>query len=273
MLKLLRIEYIKLRTYRAFWLITGAYILALAFLVFGIPELIDYLIEKVGPDMRLRMFKAIVFNFPDIWQNIGFVASARFFIKNILAIIIIILVTNEYSYQTIRLNVVNGLSRNDFMYSKLLLIGVFSLLSTFILFASGLYLGLSNSANKSMGEIFGRMEYLLAYFLEIFAFLPFAMLLGFLTKRAGLTMIILLLYLIIEPILDFKLPDQYDHWLPLNVMNSLIRTPNTTLIKIKTPDMSFEFQEAIRLADLARCVGYTALFIFIMFRVQRRRDL
>jgi hypothetical protein len=98
MIRLLKIELGKLRGYRSFWFLTAVYILMLAGLVFGIPEFIDYLISKTGENTKLRIFKAVVFNFPDIWQNIGFIASSRFFIKNVLALIVILVITNEYMY-------------------------------------------------------------------------------------------------------------------------------------------------------------------------------
>jgi len=81
MIRLLKIELRKHLSYRAFWLMIFFYAVLLAVMIFGIPGLIDYIAEKSGEPSRFRIFKAIVFNFPDIWQNITFVASTRFFIK------------------------------------------------------------------------------------------------------------------------------------------------------------------------------------------------
>ena len=81
MLKLLIGELQKVLSYKAFWLMLLFYAVLLAIMIFGIPGLIDYIAEKSGEPSRFRIFKAIVFNFPDIWQNITYVASARFFIN------------------------------------------------------------------------------------------------------------------------------------------------------------------------------------------------
>ena len=66
MIRLLKIELLKISSYKAFWFMIGFYLLLLALMIFGIPGLIDYVAEKSGEPTRFRIFKAIVFNFPDI---------------------------------------------------------------------------------------------------------------------------------------------------------------------------------------------------------------
>ena len=101
MIRLLKIEFKKLLSYKAFWVMLILYTVLQAIMIFGIPGLIDWVGEKSGDVSRFRIFKAIVFNFPDIWQNIAYVASSRYFIKIILGIIAIIIITNEYHFLTI----------------------------------------------------------------------------------------------------------------------------------------------------------------------------
>ena len=273
MIRLLKIELRKISTYKAFWLITGLYAFLLAFLIFGIPGLIDYIAEKTPNNTQIRIFKAIVFNFPDIWQNITFVASLRYFIKIIIGIIVIITITNEFTFQTIRLNIVNGMSRSDFILSKLQFIILLSLASTLIIFLSGLYLGLMYSSAKEFSLIFSKSIFLLAYFIEISTYLIFALFIGILIKKTGFSIIVFMLYLLIEPIIDYKIPDKYCPYLPLNAMNSLIRTPNTSLIKIKSPGFNYDFQEFLAISDVAICLGYAALFIGLIYLILKKRNL
>ncbi len=273
MIRLLKIELQKYLTYRAFWLMIIFYASLLAIMIFGIPGLIDYIAEKSGEPSKFRIFKAIVFNFPDIWQNISFVASSRFFIKIVLGIIIIILVTNEFHFLTIRSNIISGFDRKDFLLSKIGLIILLSLFSTLVIFLSGLYLGFTNSVSKSITDVFGKMLFLLGYFIEIFAYLSFCMLLGIIFKKTGITFIVHFVYYIIEPILDFNLNDKITPYLPINAINGIITTPNTSLIKIKGPEFNFDFQEAISLADVSVCLGYTLLFILLSYFILKRRDI
>lgn len=273
MIRLLKIEFKKVVSYKAFWFMIGFYASLLAIMIFGIPGLIDYVAEKSGEATQFRIFKAIVFNFPDIWQNIAFVASFRYFIKIILGIIIIILVTTEFHFLTVRANIINGFSRADFLSGKLIMILVLAVFSTFIIFLSGLYLGLTNSASSSMGSIFGKMEYLAGYFMEVTTYLIFSMFFAILFKKTGITFIAQFVYLIVEPILDYKLPDGFSPYLPLNAMNRIIQSPNTSLIKVKTDEFNFDFQEFIAIQDVAICLIYALLFIALSYFILKRRDI
>jgi ABC-type transport system involved in multi-copper enzyme maturation permease subunit len=273
MIRLLKIELQKYIAYKAFWLMLLFYTLILSFMIFGIPGLIDYIAEKSGEPSRFRIFKAIVFNFPDIWQNISYVAGARFFIKIILGIIIIILVTNEFHFLTIRSNIISGFNKSDFLVAKVELILILSIFSTLVIFLSGLYLGFVHSVSKSMIDVFGKMMFLLGYFIEIFSYLSFCLLLAIIFKRTGITFIVHFVYLIVEPILDYNLNEKITPFLPLNAINSIVRTPNTSLIKVKSPDFNFDFQEFVRLSDVGLCIGYAAIFIGVAYRILKKRDI
>ncbi len=273
MIRILKIEWDKLRSYRAFWVMIILYLFILSAIIFGLPALLDYVASKTEGAAQVKVFKSLVFNFPDIWQNISFVASFRAFIKIILAIIVVIVITNEFTFHTIRANVMNGMSRNEFLIGKMELVLLFSLLSTLIIFLSGLYLGLTNSSYISVSKIFSKMSFLFAYFLEIFTYLTFALLIGFLIKKTGFSIITLLLYMIIEPIIQYYVPDKFDKFLPLNAMNHLIWSPNTSLIKVKTPEFQMDFQEYVSLADTGICVLYAVIFVGIMYLLMRRSDL
>ncbi|MEZ5198278.1 MAG: ABC transporter permease [Bacteroidales bacterium] len=273
MIRLIRIELNKFLSYKAFWLMILFYALLLAFMIFGIPGLIDYIAEKSGEPTKFRIFKAIVFNFPDIWQNIAFVAGSRYFIKIVLGIIVIIIITNEYHFLTIRSNIISGFNRGDFLIAKIELIVILGIFSTLIIFLSGLYLGFMNSSSKSVGDVFGKMNYLLGYFIELTAYLLFCLFLGIVFKKTGITFVVHFVYLIIEPILDYKLSDRITPYLPLNAINSIVQTPNTSLIKIKTSEFDYSFQEFISYGDVVLCIFYALIFIGLSYLVLKKRDL
>jgi hypothetical protein len=273
MIRLLKIELLKVKSYKAFWLMLSFYGAILAFMIFGIPGLIDWIAEQSGEPTQFRIFKAIVFNFPDIWQNISFVASMRFFIKIILGLIVIMLITSEFHYLTIRGNIINGMSRKDFLVSKIEMIIFLSIFSTIILILSGFYLGFVHSSTVSIGKIFGKMIYLLAYFIELSTYLLFCLLIGIVFKKAGIAFIANFVYLIVEPILDYNLPEWITPYLPVNAMNGIIISPNTSLIKVKSPGFDYEFQEAISFFDVSLCLAYAALFIFLSYTILKKRDI
>lgn len=274
MIRLFKIEWEKLRSYRAFWVMVILYLVILASIIFGLPAFLDYLASKTDENTAIKAFKLIVFNFPDIWQNIAYVASMRAFIKIILAIIVVIIVTNEFTFLTIRTNILSGMSRTEFLFGKMEVIFMLSLLSTAAIFLSGFYLGLTNSTVVTLTAIVGKTVYLLAYFIEVFTFLMFAFLIAVFVRKTGFSIIILLIYPLIEVIIQYNLiPEDYQKYLPLNAMNHLIWSPNTSLIKVKTPEFNMDFQEFISFADVAACLGYAALFTAIIYFYLKKKDL
>ena len=148
-----------------------------------------------------------------------------------------------------------------------------SLISTVVIFLSGLYLGFVHSASKDAGDVFGKMIYLLGYFIELFSYLSFCLFFAVLFKKTGITFVAHFVYLIIEPILDYHLPEAITPYLPLNAMNGIIKTPNTSLIKLKTPDFDYDFQEVVHAGDVALCIGYALLFVLLSYALLRKRDI
>ncbi|RLD61529.1 MAG: hypothetical protein DRJ05_02425 [Bacteroidetes bacterium] len=273
MIRLLKIEFKKLFSYKAFWVMLILYTVLQAIMIFGIPGLMDWIGEKSGDVSRFRIFKALVFNFPDIWQNIAYVASSRYFVKIILGIIAIIIITNEYHFLTIRSNIINGLGRGEFLAGKLEVLFVLSLFSTIILVLSGFYLGFMNSVSTTITHVFGKTVFLGGYLLELYSYLIFCLFLGILFKKTGVAFIAHFIYLIIEPILEFKLPDNIAPYLPLNGINNIVRSPNTSLMKIKIPGFNFDFQEAISFTDVAICIVWASLFIAFSWIILKKRNL
>lgn len=272
---LVYLEWLKIKSYKAFWIIFGLYLFSMAALIFGLPGFINWLSEQVPASEKIILlgFKKMVFNFPDIWQNISFVASSRFFIKVILGFIIVILVTNEFTFNTLRMNIMGGVDRAEILWSKLLVALLLTLVSTVVIILAGLYLGFSNSSIISMKSVIGKTTFILGYFVEVFTYLTFAIFISILIKKTGFAVIAMVLYSFIEPIIEYYTPDQFDRFLPMNAINHIIRTPNTSLLKIKTPEMNFNLQEVVKIDDFIVCLVYAAIFIIIPYIILKKKDL
>jgi ABC-type transport system involved in multi-copper enzyme maturation permease subunit len=272
MIKLIRIELKKILPYKMFWVMAGIYLVALIFFSYGLPSLIDYFSMRSNvPEIKLLM--KFLYNFPDVWQNLAWAASLRFFIKIFLGIIMIVLVTNEYSYLTVRHNIFNGLSRTDFLMSKVYLAVLFSLAATLFVFLTGTVLGLIYSSTISAHAFFSKMIFLFGYFIEALTFLLFSMMVGILVKRTGFAIGLLFVYPIIELIIQQKIPESIQPFLPLNAMNHILRTPNTSLIQFRSPEFNVELQTGLHSQDVVVALLYAALFIGISLWVVRKRDL
>jgi ABC-type transport system involved in multi-copper enzyme maturation permease subunit len=272
MIKLLQIELRKILPYKMFWVMCGIYLLALLFFSWGLPSLIDYFTMRSDVP-EIKLITKFLYNFPDIWQNLSWAASLRFFIKIFIGIIMIILVTNEYSYLTIRHNIFNGLSRTDFLMSKVYVAVMLSLGATILILLTGTTLGLFYSSTISAHHFFGKMIFLLGYFIELLAFLLFSMMVGILIKRTGFAIGVLFVYPILELIIQQKIPEDIQPFLPLNAINHILRTPNTSLIQFRSPEFNVELQTGLHAQDVIVTLLYAALFVGVSLWVIRKRDL
>jgi len=272
MMNLLNIELKKITTYRVFWVMVILYVLAVVFIFFGFPSLVDYFAVQYD-SKEVKLLKNFIYNYPDIWQNLSWVASLRFFIKIFMGLIIIILVTNEYSYNTVRLNIMNGLSRLDFLKSKIYLIVLFAFAATLLVLFSGLILGLIYSSTTAMDMILKKSGYLLGYFVEVLSYMSFAMMLALLLKRTGLAISVLFIYPIIELIVQQNLNEAVHPYLPMSALNHIIRTPNTSLIQYSSPSNDISLQIKLDPMDFVISLAYAAIFIGVSYWVLKRKDL
>src|SRR5262245_35861746 len=110
---LLAIEWLKIRRYRAFWLLIGLFAVLLA--------LWNYQISKGVVQMGAQGVNVLsnAYTFPDVWSNLGWWGGIFVLF---LAILIITLTCNEFTFRTHRQNVIDGWSRLDFYHAKVALV-------------------------------------------------------------------------------------------------------------------------------------------------------
>lgn len=276
MIKLLKIELKKIVTYRVFWILIGLYFL---FLVSGILMAgftINNWIDNISKHSPIPFPHVTLYLFPDIWQNITFFASIRF-ILILPAIVVIILITNEFTNKTIRQNIVNGISRQEFLLSKLQLIFLLSLLITFILIIATLIIGMANTSGYTMTMMVKKISFAGGFFLQLFTFLIFAFFTGFLLRNTGLSIAFFTLYaLIIEPVLYVVLkipklqPNTISRFLPVNSVVRIVEYPYFPILKKL---MGLNVQEQISLLDCAVPMIYSIVMVGIVYWVLSRKDL
>src|SRR6478752_6941362 len=136
MLKLLKIEWMKLRYYRTFWILTSLYlasIVGINFIVFRVQQRIFE--EKQSKGIAEMLIGARPYSFPTVWQMTSYVSSFLLFLPGLLMIIFI---TNEYSFKTHRQNIIDGWSRNNFISVKIVETLIFAMISTVLVFLTSL---------------------------------------------------------------------------------------------------------------------------------------
>ena len=270
MTTLIKTEWLKIKKYRAFWWIIGLTALSYPGINFIFYKVYESLLEKDTQAAELaRLLIGNPFSFPEAWHTVAYFSSWFVFIP---AVVVIMLITNEYSYKTHRQNIVDGWSRSQFMTSKLIDVLIVSLLITILYIIVSFVSGITNSENNS--EILDQAYYAGLFALQTFAQLSIAFLVGFLVKRAFIALGIFLFYFIIlENILvgiaRVKAND-IGRFLPVEISDRLIPVPNF----IGRIDI-VAYKKA--LASINEHIIYTvlltALIWFICFRINSRRDL
>src|SRR5258706_3216387 len=223
MLHVLKIDLKKLTSYRTFWVVCGLYFFSLACVTASGMEFLKWLASFVeGFGQKINIDRIPLYHFPDVWQNLVYISG---FFKIVLSIMVVISITNEYQYRTIRQNIIDGMSRWEFLFSKIMINGLLSLMSVSMICLIGLVTGLIYSPEIMLADVFTDLEFFPAYFLEIFAFLSYALMLGIIVQRSGLTIILLLLSHMIEAIIKVNLPEQAE-WLkqffPMQSISNLV---------------------------------------------------
>jgi len=267
MISILKIDFRKYFFSRVFWILILIYLALITVVFFSSEKMLNNVIVEAGKGAPLTIPSFSLYSLPLVWHNLTFVGG---FFKIFLALIVLTFITNEFSHKTIRQNIMLGMSRKQFLFSKVSFVFNLSLLSTLILFVSGSILGILHTDQVTSALFFEKIEFLPAYFLELFTFCSLALMLAFLIQRSGLSIgLLALYYYIIEPVVARTLPGTVSKFLPVKSMGNLIDVPNSSLMKM----FGVNFREFISVPDIYICIVYSIVFIGITFLVITRKDL
>jgi ABC-type transport system involved in multi-copper enzyme maturation permease subunit len=267
MLHLLKIDLKKMTSYRTFWVVCGLYFVTLAFTTASGMEFLKWLADKSQEfGQNININRIPLYHFPDVWQNLVYISGL---FKLVLAIMVVISITNEFTYRTIRQNIIDGMSRWEFLQSKIFTNILLSLMSVVMIFSIGLVTGLIYSPQLILEEMFTDLEFFPAYFLEIFAFLSYALMLGILIQRSGLTIILLLLSHMIEAIMKVNLPESME-WLkqffPMESISNLVPLPFARYALQ-------EIQDYVAVGAVAIALVWAFLFNYFSYLKLKKSDI
>lgn len=236
-------------------------------------------------DIHFQLADQGIFNFPYIWHfNTYFVAWLKLF----LAIVIVSMMANEYSNKTIKQNLIDGLSKKEFVLSKFLMVIAFALISTLFLFVVSLILGLIYSDYNEVAIIFSDLEFVVAYFLKLVGFFSFCLFLGVLIKRSAFALGFLFIWQIVEGVATIicerqlfgtknGVADMVMGFFPLQSMYNLIDQPITRLNVIQSTakqlGANLESDYMVQWYEMLIVIGWTAIFIYLSYALLKKRDL
>ncbi|MGX1929513.1 ABC transporter permease [Flagellimonas sp. 2504JD4-2] len=277
MVRLLQIEFIKLWNNRASKILITSYFILLTSIA-----LIAAIKFDIGP-VKFHLADQGIFNFPYIWHFNTFVTAI---FKLFLAIVIVSMMANEYSNKTIKQNLIDGLSKKEFILSKFLTVISFSLISTVFVFVVSMILGLVYSDYNELSIIFSDMEFLLAFFIKLVGFFSFCLFLGIFVKRSAFALGFLILWAVLEQLIFGLLGWKVMSWdsakmvkdfFPLESMTNLIKEPFTRLSAVQNigqqigENMKFDYH--VYWHEFIIVIFWTALFVYLSYALLKKRDL
>jgi ABC-2 type transport system permease protein len=264
MLNLFKIEWLKIKTYRTFWLLYLSYmVFTPLFIIFVAYKFMSTKYSSFE-EMTLKALAGTPFVFPKIWHTTTYF-SGLFFI--VLSMLFILLITNEVQYRTHRQNIIDGWRRMDFIKAKFTLLIFFVISAAVITLVTALIIGYIYTPPGA--NIFEGIQYMGYFILMATLYLMVAFLVAILVKRTGLSIII---YFVLVVILDnllwlgltFK-GSQVGYFLPLETVDSLI--PNPFKPKV------FEARTVPDLALLISTALYLSVYIYVITAYFRKTDL
>jgi ABC-2 type transport system permease protein len=258
MLHLLKIEWLKVKNYKTFWIFLALYVAGL----FGINYIFYEFQDSFKKDFPLELFP---FGYPKIWLTVGWISSWLLYFPGML---MLLLIGNEFTYKTHRQNIIDGLKRSEFIGVKIIVAVILAFIATLICALNVFIFG----ALYKSSFTFQGMEGLLYTFIQSLSYILFAMLLGFLIRRSGLAIAIFFLYgLVFEQLIggfiDGKLLSGHYvfYYMPLEASDVLV--PSTFFKQIMYRESPAEG------VLVAVCCLYIALYCFITFRKFSKEDL
>ncbi|UKN03650.1 ABC transporter permease [Paracrocinitomix mangrovi] len=267
MMKLLKIEWLKVKNYNTFWWILGIYavLVPVTFL-----SLIEFFLS-ITQGFPFFPSKEEILGFPQIWNYTTWIASSW---NILLGVLVVILVCNDFAFKTQRQSVIDGLSRRDFILGKFSFLIVLAVVITLYTFLFGFIIG---SIYSNISDFTDEIYYLLVYFIQTVGYFAFAFLWAVLIRRPALSIILFVVIILFDGIL-LNIPNFYEvaQFIPTITISQLVPFPFgqefIDAARAQGEDVNLPFQ----LNQLGRSVFSSIFiigFVLISYISLKRRDL
>ncbi len=275
MKKLFKIELIKIWNYASFRVI-----LILHFLLFLLVIFVSSQIDISVPGLTMKN----LFQFPHVWESFAWIAS---WFNLLLAVMLILLVGNEFSYKTFRQQVITGLSRNDLIIGKSLVVLLVALYGVLLVLLTSTIFGLIFTRGLSVAVVFEKSYLLVVYFIQAIGYMTIGFLIAVLFRNTALSIVMYLLYFIlIEPIIRLMFPRDARLYFPVKIISNLTPRPEFLTIASNEPMLDASGHSNLDLSAIGiapdplpfyltilLALAYIAVFSSLIFIFIRKRDI
>lgn len=274
MRQILHTEWLKLKSYKAFLILSLFFIIGVLATNYIVYTTYQNMVVKSKAGMLLGDFKP--FDFDYVWQTVSYTAG---YLLILPVLLVIILVTNEFAFRTVRQNIIDGWQREQFFNAKLMLVVLFSIVSLLIVIITGLIFGCQGT-NAFSFTGFSHVGY---FFLKALSYMMIALLLSCWIRKTGFTFGVFFIYMgvenIIAELLDagaMKIKELHKidlgslgDYLPMNASDGLLFFPSNPLKEMAAENMPTQHIYV----GLIFATGYLLLFYFLSKRNLLKKDL
>ncbi len=232
--QLLKIEWLKLKNYTAFIVISAFFLVGIVASNYSVYSFKKNVIDKADKMGILTSSSPYDFNF--VWQTTSYVTGCLLLLPGL---IIIMIVTNEFSFKTHRQNIIDGWSRRQFVEVKIVMAVIIALISTLLVILTALIFGFASGTSFAV-ENFESVGY---FFIKALSYNMVALLIGILVRKTGFAIGLFFVYLWFEnfiavllEVLSYKLKADYKFdignmgdYLPMNSADGLLHIPRTNI--------------------------------------------
>lgn len=274
MFALIKTEWLKIKRYPAFW-----WMLVIVTLTYpGINAMTYYGYTQAtkGKEMTsniARMLLGNPFAFPETWHSVAYFSS---FFVILPSLLVIMLVTNEYTFRTHRQNIIDGWSRRDFITSKFFDVLIVSAIVTTVYILVAAFFGIY-SDSSTLDRWNEQLQYIPLFLLQSFAQLSLAFLIGYLIRKAFIALgVFLFYYMIVENIAvgySRVMLKDIGRFLPFELSDRLIPSPAFFARFGKDSKDAYEKSLALIPEHIVYTLLLTTAIWMICYAVHRKRDL
>ncbi len=230
MINLLKIEWLKIKNYTAFLLLTSFFALGVVTTNYIVYQFKKKVLDQVEGSQLL--FSGSPFDFDVVWKTVSYYSS---FFLMLPALLIVILISNECSFKTNRQNIIDGWTRMQYLHVKVTMAVLLAIASTVVIIITALMFGLNSGTAFSLNG-FENVGYFL---LKAITYNLVAILISLLTKRSGVAIAVFFIYTIFENgisllllFLAIKVKKEsgtdlgnIGNYLPMNASDGLLTSP------------------------------------------------
>lgn len=273
MIQLLKIEWLKVRRYTAFIVLAFCFVIGVFLINYIVYSVNKNIVSNVGP---AGLISFSPYSFSNTWQTTSYATG---FILLLPSLLLLMLMTNEYAFKTHRQNIIDGLSRGEFIGVKIMMALIFAVVSTLLVFITALCFGLASGTSFSLSGI----VFVGYFFLKALTYNMVALLISVLIKRTGFAIGVFFIYLggenFVAKMLDlWSIKLKRDNgtdlggmgdYLPMNAADGLLTFPKNTISDMSKSFMPTDYTWLI----LGLAVAYLLLFYWWTTKKFKTADL